>query len=152
MRKRGSLGVVSWVSLLARFALLLISDQDDVSRCQQVRLIVSRLFLTRKSARNDPRVIRHIGFPSTRLLSLFPSLFSRDEVIDIFHGKNRGCMQRISYLRLGCIKGWELSIISADLIPLIRSYIDFLCFLFRCCIFVICVLYHRRRVCQNFLI
>lgn len=105
VRKRGSLGVVSWVSLLARFALLLISDQDDVSRCQQVRLIVSRLFLTRKSARNDPRVIRHIGFPSTRLLSLFPSLFSRDEVIDIFHEKNRGCMQRISYLRLGCIKG-----------------------------------------------
>lgn len=57
-RKRGekarSFGVVSWVSLLARFALLLIFDQDDVSRCQQVRPIVPRLFLTRKSARNDP--------------------------------------------------------------------------------------------------
>lgn len=54
VRKRGSFGVVSWVSLLARFALLLIFDQDDVSRCQQVRPIVPRLFLTRKSARNDP--------------------------------------------------------------------------------------------------
>lgn len=40
--------------------------------------------------RPTPRVIRHIGFPPTALsLSLFPSLFSRDEVIDIFHEKNR---------------------------------------------------------------
>ena len=60
------------------------------------RLIVSRLFLTRKSAKNDDlptlRVIEHIGFPSTRLLSLSlslsllvaRSLFFHDKVIDIF--------------------------------------------------------------------
>lgn len=71
VRKRGSLGVVSWVSLLARFALLLISDQDDVSRCQQVRLIVSRLFLTRKS--DPPHASSDIS-DFRRLLSLSLSL------------------------------------------------------------------------------
>lgn len=99
----GCRGVVSWVSLLARFALLLISDQDGVSRCQQVRLIVSRLFLTRKSARNyrrpTPRVIEHIGFPSPRrpLLSLSRSSL-RDKVLDIFHENASIESARLGYL------------------------------------------------------
>lgn len=88
VRKRGSFGVVSWVSLLARFALLLIFDQDDVSRCQQVRPIVPRLFLTRKSARNDPPHASDISDFRRLSFSLALSFFSRDEVIDIFHQKN----------------------------------------------------------------
>lgn len=88
VRKRGSFGVVSWVSLLARFALLLIFDQD-VSRCQQVRPIVPRLFLTRKSARNDPPHASDISDFRRLSFSLALSFFSRDEVIDIFYQKNR---------------------------------------------------------------
>lgn len=106
VRKRGSFGVVSWVSLLARFALLLIFDQDDVSRCQQVRPIVPRLFLTRKSARNDPPHASDISDFRRLSFSLALSFFSRDEVIDIFHEKNRRIYVYVNTLAaIGLSKG-----------------------------------------------
>lgn len=124
VRKRGSFGVVSWVSLLARFALLLIFDQDDVSRCQQVRPIVPRLFLTRKSARNDPPHASDISDFRRLSFSLALSFFSRDEVIDIFHEKNRriyvNTLPRLDYQRARTFD----------------RVIDFLYFFFWCCIFV----------------
>ena len=86
-------GVVSWVSLLARFALLLISDQDDVSRCQQVpsdRL--STLFDEKiREERRPTHPTRHRTYrisvdatPLSLSLLVARSLFFHDKVIDIF--------------------------------------------------------------------
>ena len=109
VRKRGSFGVVSWVSLLARFALLLIFDQDDVSRCQQVRPIVPRLFLTRKSARNDP--------PHASDISDFRRLLSRSLFFFSWWSHRYFSREKSSNIRIceylsrdWAIKGRELSI------------------------------------------